>query len=92
MPSFSGSPSPNARPASVSASRSSRSVSETKAVLQDCAKSWLNGTAPAAPPSKFLNERPPTESVAGQSTVSLVSSPARRSAAVVTILKVEPGG
>ena len=45
-------------------------MSEMNAVLHDCAKSSLNGTAPAALPSKFLNERPPTVIVRGQSTVS----------------------
>ena len=67
-------------------------MSETKAVLHDCAKSCANGTAPWALPSKFLNERPPTSIVRGQSTISSGCSPARSSAAVVTTLKVEPGG
>src|ERR671915_499143 len=49
-------------------------------------------TAPAAPPSKLRNERPPTVAVGGQSTTSCGRSPARRSAAVVTTLNVEPGG
>ena len=39
------------------------------AVLQDWAKSVRNGTSPAAPPSKFLNERPSTTSVGGHGTV-----------------------
>ena len=63
-----------------------------KAVLHDFAKSVLNGTAPAAPPSKLRNERPSTTVVAGQFTVSPVLRPARSSAAVVTTLNVEPGG
>ena len=75
----------------VSASGARRLASETKAVLHDCAKSRAKGTAPAASPSKFLNTLPSTVIVFGQSTVSVVFSPARRRAAVVTTLKVEPG-
>ena len=75
-----------------SASADSRRASETKAVLHDWAKSVAKGTAPAAPPSKFLNSLPPTVIVFGQLTVSLVFSPSRSSAAVVTTLNVEPGG
>ena len=92
MPSVNFSPSPKSRPARPSASAGRRSVSETNAVLHDCAKSRANGTAPAAPPSKFLNDRPPTVIVRGQSTTSSGRRPSRRSAAVVTTLKVEPGG
>ena len=55
------------------------------------AKSRLNGTAPSAPPSKFLNCRPPTSIVGGQLTVSPTSSPSRSSAAVDTTLNVDPG-
>jgi hypothetical protein len=66
-------------------------ASETKAVLQDTAKSRLNGTAPAAPPSKFLKRRPPASIVGGQATVSRTESPSRSSAAVEITLKVEPG-
>ena len=61
-------------------------------MLHDCAKSRAKGTAPAAPPSKFLKTLPSTVMVFGQLTVSLVFRPARRSAAVVTTLNVEPGG
>jgi hypothetical protein len=75
----------------LSASGARRGASETNAVLHDTAKSRLNGTAPAAPPSKFLNRRPPASIVAGQSTVSLTSRPSRNSAAVDTTLKVDPG-
>jgi len=46
-------PSPKSSPAAARASGSSRSASETKAVLQDSAKSTRNGTAPAAEPSKL---------------------------------------
>ena len=60
-------------------------------MLHDCAKSSAKGTAPAAPPSKFLKSLPPTVIVFGQSTVSLVFRPARSSAAVVMTLNVEPG-
>ena len=61
-------------------------------MLHDCAKSVAKGTAPAAPPSKFLNSLPSTVIVFGQLTVSVVFSPARSSAAVVTTLNVDPGG
>ena len=63
-----------------------------KAVLQDCAKSWLKGTGPAALPSKLRKLLPSTVMVGGQLTISFVRSPARSSAAVLTTLKVEPGG
>jgi hypothetical protein len=92
MPSLSRSPRPKSRATSPSAAAGNRSVSDTNAVLHDCAKSCENGTAPAALPSKFLNERPPTVIAFGQSTVSSGRRPARRSAAVVTTLNVEPGG
>jgi hypothetical protein len=92
MPSFSGSPRPKSRAASPSAAAGRRRVSAMNAVLHDCAKSRPNGTAPAAPPSKFLNERPPTVIVRGQSTVSSVRRPRASRAAVVTTLNVEPGG
>ena len=61
-------------------------------MLQLCAKSVLNGTAPAAPPSKLRNDLPSTAIVGGQSTTVAGSSPSRSSAAVLTTLKVEPGG
>ena len=61
------------------------------AVLQDWAKSWLNGTEPASSPSKFLNLRPPTVALGGHATVSPGRSPVRRSATVLTTLNVEPG-
>ena len=50
-------PIPKSRAASGSATRRRRSASEMNAVLQDWAKSVRNGTSPAAPPSKLLNER-----------------------------------
>ena len=68
-------PRPKSRAVRGSASGASRGASETKAVLHDCAKSVAKGTAPAAPPSKFLNSLPSTVIVFGQSTVSLVFSP-----------------
>ena len=48
-----------------------RSASETNAVLQLCAKSVLNGTAPAAPPSKLRNDLPSTEIVGGAKTTAV---------------------
>ena len=75
----------------LSASGASRGASDTKAVLHDTAKSRLNGTEPAAPPSKFLNRRPPASMVAGHFTVSSTPSPARSNAAVDTTLNVDPG-
>ena len=91
-PGASRSPSPKSRATRVRSRGSSRSASETNAVLQLFAKSSRNGTAPAAPPSKFRNDLPSTTSVAGQCTVSSGASPARSSAAVVTTLNVDPGG
>ena len=70
----------------------SRGARLMNAVLQDCAKSWLNGTAPAALPSKLRKLLPCTVTVAGQGTIWLVRSPLRSSAAVLTTLNVEPGG
>ena len=84
-------PRPKSRAVRGRASGASRGASETKAVLHDCAKSVAKGTAPAAPPSKFLNSLPSTVIVFGQLTVSVVFSPARSSAVVVMTLNVEPG-
>jgi hypothetical protein len=67
-------------------------ASRTKAVLQDWAKTSENGTVPSSPPSKLRKRRPSTVVDDGQSTWSVGVRPAASSAAVVTTLKVEPGG
>ena len=54
------------RPASPSAP--SFGASAANAVLQDLAKSVRNGTVPSAKLSEFLNDRPSTVKVFGQST------------------------
>ena len=59
-------PRPKSRAVRASASGGSRPARLTNAVLHDCAKSWLKGTAPAAPPSKLRKARPPTLIVGGQ--------------------------
>ena len=74
------------------ASAGSRPDRLTNAVLHDCAKSCENGTAPAAPPSKLRNVRPPTSIVGGHGTVRPGLRPSRSSAAVLMILNVDPGG
>ncbi len=86
-------PRPKSAAASGSDSAPSRSASDTNPVLHDSAKISRKGTDPSALLSKFWNWTPPTVAKRGQSTVVDGStSPPARSAAVVTTLKVEPGG
>jgi hypothetical protein len=85
-------PRPKSRAALVRSPSCNLPARLMNAVLQDIAKSSANeGDAPASP-SKFLNDRPSTVMVLGQGTVEPGSRPRRSSAAVVTTLKVEPGG
>ena len=91
-PAGAGAPEPEVARRARQAPGASRDASETNAVLHDCAKSVGEGHGARGPALEVLNSLPSTVIVFGQSTVSVVFSPARSSAVVVTTLNVEPGG
>src|SRR6266536_1068109 len=64
----------------------------TKAVLHDFANATLKGIEPSCSCSKLWMVMPPSLTSLGQVTLSPGCSPLASSAAVVTTLKVEPGG
>ena len=67
------------------------SPEETKAVLQECAKSSAKLTLPSTSSSAFLKLLPPTFTVFGQSMSSSGLTPASSSASPEAILNTEPG-
>src|SRR3954454_14274601 len=86
-------PRPNSLAAALSRPSDSLFDSEMKAVLQEIAKSLLNGTVPATDsPWKLWKVSPPTVIWGVQGTGVLGVTPEASRPALETTLKVDPGG